>query len=138
MGERLLAASVAANPALTAVSLRVGWCQPGDNHPRTISASGTPKVEGAAEDAEGAHDLAWFRNMWLSNRDLCGTVLAALTADAASWPARAVVVNAMSANAGMAWDLGPTLAWLGYAPHDDAWRALASDGSTPRSRPRPP
>ena len=58
--------------------------------------------------------------MWLSNRDFLAAVSAALTADASGWPAPALVVNAMSANRGMAWDIAPTRALLGYAPQDDS------------------
>lgn len=123
MGERLLRA-IACRPGsrVTGVALRVGWCQPGENHPRTISADGIPvdkEPVGLSLDAQ--RDLRWFRNMWLSNRDFCQVFTLALEADAAGWPARAVILNAMSANAGMPWDLRPTRRYLGYAPQDDAW-----------------
>lgn len=127
MGERLCAATAAVS-RVTAASLRIGWCQPGDNHPRTLVAAGVPGGDDAPGDARTRHDLAWFRGLWLSNRDFTGTVLAALAADAAGWPARAVVVNATSNNAGSPWDLGPTRALLGYAPGDDVWRVLADAG----------
>ncbi len=130
MGERLCAAAAAASPALTAVSLRIGWCQPGANRPDTLNASGVPGEGGAEGDEEAARDLAWFRNMWLSNGDFAAVVLAALTADATRWPARGLVVNAMSDNAGMPWDLSPARALLGYAPRDDAWAGL---GQAPQS-----
>ena len=126
-GERLCTATAAAS-RVTAVSLRIGWCQPGDNHPATLVAAGVPGGDEVPEDAGTRHDLAWFRNMWLSNRDFTGTVLAALTADASVWSARAVVVNAMSNNANTPWDLEPTRALLGYAPRDDAWQVLADAG----------
>ena len=96
MGERLLAGK-ATTGGLTAVSLRVGWCQPGENHPRTLSAGGVP---GEAGDGPGAErDLLWFRSMWLSDGDFTRAVAAALTADADAWPSPAIVVNAMSDNA---------------------------------------
>ena len=38
MGERLCCA-LAARDGMTAVALRIGWCQPGENHPATISGS---------------------------------------------------------------------------------------------------
>jgi nucleoside-diphosphate-sugar epimerase len=126
MGERLLVA-VAGAPGsrVTGVALRIGWCQPGENHPRTISGDGMP-VDTDAKPVTGdaLRDLIWFRNMWLSNRDFCGIFEAALRADAAGWPARALVLNAMSNNAGMPWDLAPTRRYLGYAPQDDAWALL--------------
>lgn len=122
MGERALAAR-AAMDGMTAVSLRIGWCQPGPNHPSTISAAGVPDTSSPAT-ADRARNLLWFRSMWLSNGDFLRAVVAALTADAAAWPAPAIVVNAMSDNAGMPWDLAPTRALIGYAPRDDAWRHL--------------
>ena len=126
MGERLLLAVAGAPKSkVTGVALRIGWCQPGENQPRTISGDGMP-VDTDAKPVTGdaLRDLTWFRNMWLSNRDFCGIVEAALRADAAGWPARALVLNAMSANRGMPWDLGPTRRYLGYAPQDDAWGLL--------------
>ncbi len=66
MGERLCA--VRAGP-FTAVSVRIGWCQPGANTPDTLSAAGTPKLAG--EVAAPERDARWFQDMWLSNRDFC-------------------------------------------------------------------
>lgn len=123
MGERILAAKAEAGGP-KAVSLRIGWCQPGANHPSTISASGVPGAQADAGDTEAAHDLRWFRQMWLSDADFCGLVEAALRADAAAWPASAVVVNAMSANMGTPWDLTPARMLLGYRAVDDVWTAL--------------
>ena len=122
MGERLLAARAEAG-GLTAVSLRIGWCQPGDNRPGTMTASGVPG-ERSPDAPETARTLRWFQGMWLSNRDFLAVVSAALTADAARWPAPAIVVNAMSANAGMVWDIAPTRGLLGYAPQDDSAREI--------------
>ena len=90
--------------ALTGVSVRIGWAQPGDNLARTISHAGSViggMPEATSEDAR--RDLRWFRNMWLSNRDLAAIFLAAVTADAAAWPAPGVVVNGTSANRGTDW-----------------------------------
>lgn len=117
MGERLLAVKAAAG-AFTAVSLRIGWCQPGVNDPATISASGTVKAGAASPNPSEDPAYRWFRGMWLSNRDLIGYILAALSADAAGWPSPAVIVNAVSRNAGMAWDLSAGLERIGYAPMD--------------------
>lgn len=123
MGERAFAVAAAlSGGASTAVSIRIGWVQPGENHPRTMNPSGTV---GGNAPPEQARDLAWFRGMWLSNRDFCHLFERALLADAAGWPGPAVTVNGMSANAGMAWSLDETRAFLGYAPVDDVWRALA-------------
>jgi nucleoside-diphosphate-sugar epimerase len=122
MCERACAVKAAAS-SMTAVSLRIGWCQGGENHPRTMQSTGVP-IESADDDDQARHDLTWFRNMWLSNRDLVGVVGAAILADARSWPAPGVTVNAMSGNTGMPWDLGPTRRLLGYQPQDDVWREL--------------
>ena len=123
MGERLLAAR-AERGGLTAVSLRIGWCQPGENRPETLSSAGVPG-EAVAETPEAARELAWFRAMWLSNGDFLRAVSAALTASDAAWPAPAIVVNAMSDNGGMPWDIGETRRLIGYAPQDDATALLA-------------
>jgi nucleoside-diphosphate-sugar epimerase len=127
MGERLLrAVAEAPGSEVTGISLRVGWCQPGDNHPRTISGDGMPVATEPKDFApEALRDLTWFRNMWLSNRDFLQVFTRALTADATLWPARALVLNAMSNNRGMPWDLAPTRHYLGYTPQDDAWAELA-------------
>jgi nucleoside-diphosphate-sugar epimerase len=118
MGERVIAAK-AESGAFSAVLLRIGWCQPGDNRPQTISAAGTPKSELIEIDPEGDRDLRWFRAMWLSNGDLVRCVSAALRADAAAWPSPAIVVNAMSANRPSPWDLSAGRKLIGYEPVDD-------------------
>ncbi len=123
MGERLCVMR-AERGGLTAVALRIGWCQPGENHPRTITGTGTPEEGGSPGDEAGKRALAWFRNMWLSNRDFTGIVQAAILADADRWPAPGIVVNAMSANAKAPWDLEPTGRLLGYRPVDDVWKVL--------------
>ena len=124
MGERAcLAEAHRSGGALTSVCVRIGWCQPGENRPHTINTSGLPGAnESHGHDTE--RDLRWFRNMWLSNRDFVHLMERALLADAARWPAPGIVVNGMSANAGMPWDLSATEALLGYASRDDIWRHL--------------
>jgi nucleoside-diphosphate-sugar epimerase len=124
MGERLCC-SQATRDGLTAVALRIGWCQAGVNHPSTISGSGTPHSRLESLDDAGRHDLAWFRGMWLSNRDMIGIVAAALRADPAQWPAPGIVVNAVSGNTGMAWNMDRARALLGFVPQDDMARELA-------------
>ncbi|BCP53636.1 NAD-dependent dehydratase [Kaistia sp. 32K] len=123
MGERLCC-SLATRDGLTTVALRIGWCQPGDNHPSSISASGTPHSRLDNLDAAARRDLAWFRGMWLSNRDLVAIFAAALRADAAGWPAPGIVVNAVSGNRDMAWSLARARDLLGYVPKDDMAREL--------------
>lgn len=42
---------------------------------------------------------------------------------AAPLPERFIIVNGMSSNTGMPWDLESTCRILGYRPHDDVTRA---------------
>jgi nucleoside-diphosphate-sugar epimerase len=120
MGERLVAAK-AETGAFTAVSLRIGWCQPGENSPETLSAAGTPKSGSVGANADPDGDLRWFKAMWLSNGDLVRSVLAALRADSSTWPSRAIVVNAVSANRPSPWDLSAGRKLIGYHPLDNVW-----------------
>ena len=126
MGERVLAVK-AETGAFSAVLLRIGWCQPGENSPETISAAGTPKSSLIETDPEREHDLRWFRAMWLSNGDLVRAVFAALRADASAWPSPAIVVNAMSANWPSPWDLSAGRKLIGYKPLDDVSSYAAPD-----------
>jgi nucleoside-diphosphate-sugar epimerase len=125
MGERACTAKAnLSGGTFTAVSVRIGWCQPGDNRPETINASGLPGEKSAAgHDAE--RDLRWFRNMWLSNGDFLRVMERALLAEASAWPAPGIVVNGMSANRGMPWDIESTGKLIGYEPQDDVWRHVA-------------
>jgi nucleoside-diphosphate-sugar epimerase len=121
MGERAcIAEANRSDGNLTAVCVRIGWCQPGDNRPETINTSGLPGE--AVDQSPGAdRDLRWFRNMWLSNRDFAAVIERALLADA-SWPQPGIVVNGMSANRDMPWDVESTRRLIGYEPRDDAWK----------------
>ena len=107
--------------------MRIGWCQRGENHPRTITAGETRVVTEVGATPEVARDLRWFRNMWLSNRDLVGMFLAAITADESNWPTRGIVVNCVSGNKATPWDLEPSRQWLGYTPIDDVWEVLSKE-----------
>lgn len=127
-GERLLRAHALAAPdRFTAVSLRIGWCLTGDGHPSRINAEGGGGGAGGAQvqpPEEKARDLKWFRNMWLSHRDLVDEFEAALRADASRWPEPAIVVNAVSANRGTLWDMEDARNWLEHVPQDDVWTTL--------------
>jgi len=119
-GRACLAEAHRSNGALTAVCVRIGWCQPGENRPETINTSGLPGEEpNVGPDTE--RDLRWFRNMWLSNRDFTAVMERALRADARSWPQPGIVVNGMSANRGMPWDIETTRRMIGYEAQDDIW-----------------
>ena len=103
------------------VCTRIGWCQPGDNHPATLSSAGTPTQDSSAsagEDLESARNDRWFKSMWLSNRDFLQLFSHALFADRTTWPAPCIVVNAMSHNEQMPWSLRESRDWLDYKPED--------------------
>ncbi|KAL7511860.1 hypothetical protein ACHAXN_008878 [Cyclotella atomus] len=123
------------------VVLRIGWCQPGENLPGTLSAAGSPPEflldgaeEGAAlEQSEGdKKDEVWFKQMWLSNRDFLGCFEKALTLEVPTEDIECdihgnvrkgfVLVNAMSNNAGAKWNLEETQKWLGVVSSDDSFR----------------
>jgi len=124
MGERAcIAEAHHSDGPLTSVSARIGWCQPGENRPETLNTSGLPGEESASgPDAE--RDLRWFRNMWLSNRDFVAVIERALVSDAGAWPQPGIIVNGMSANTGMPWDIEATRRLIGYEPRDNAWDHL--------------
>jgi nucleoside-diphosphate-sugar epimerase len=130
MGERAAAcAARMSGGALTSVSVRIGWVQPGANRPETINPTGVASVD-AGPSREDGHDLTWFRNMWLSNPDFAALMQCTLTADPGGWPDPAIVVNGMSANTGMAWEIAGGARLIGYRPRDDVWSALAGSGRT--------
>jgi uronate dehydrogenase len=98
-GERLGHAHSVSH-GLETVALRIGWVRPGENR-----AADVPRARGP-----------WVRLMWLSNRYFCQLVERAI---AAAIPSPFVVVNGMSANTGMRWDVAYTREVLGYEPQDD-------------------
>ena len=58
----------------------------------------------------------WFRQMWLSDRDFLHLMDCCLCAPL---PEPFLIVNGMSANTGMRWDVTTARTVLGYAPQDD-------------------
>ncbi|CAJ0786571.1 Uronate dehydrogenase [Ralstonia condita] len=131
MGERLCqAVAQVSNGRLSIVSLRIGWALPDENDPNDINHSGTADtpVPGELPDEASHIALRWFRNMWLSNEDLRRLFLSAITADPASWPAPAIVVNGVSNNTGMDWGLETGRRLIGYDPQDDLYALLKSRG----------
>ncbi len=119
--------SEATNGRVTSVSTRIGWCQPGENHPSTLSAAGSISIERAGEESRDpslALTDRWFQEMWLSNRDFSQLIVKSLLADSTSWPSPWVVVNGVSRNRGMVWSLCEGRDWLGYDPEDDVYRSL--------------
>jgi uronate dehydrogenase len=91
---------------LSVIAVRIGWVRPGANRAEDI-----PPERGS-----------WFRLMWLSNRDFCRLMECCILAN----PALAfAVVNGMSANTGMRWDIDATRRLVGYEPQDDVARVIA-------------
>jgi nucleoside-diphosphate-sugar epimerase len=99
MGERL-GRSLALAFDLTFIALRLGWIQEGANRPDTLPDD-------------------WARAMWLSNADLVRLFEHAIEAELGDRVF--LVVNGMSNNRRMRWDLTPAAEWLGYIPEDDAY-----------------
>ena len=99
VGERL-GRSLGRAFDMTFIALRLGHIQEGPNRPETLPDE-------------------WARQMWLSNADLVRLFDCAVEAeiDDRSY----VVVNGMSRNHGMRWDLSEAAELLGYLPEDDAF-----------------
>lgn len=89
---------------LSVLAVRIGWVRDGDNRAGDIP----PERE------------AWFRLMWLSNRDYCQFMEKCIEADQTIPFA---VLNAMSANTGMTWDLTESKRLIGYEPLDDVMKS---------------
>jgi NAD+ dependent glucose-6-phosphate dehydrogenase len=100
-GERL-GLSLARTFDLTFIALRLGWVQEGSNRPETLPDD-------------------WSRKLWLSNTDLVRLFDCAVEAEIED--RSFVVVNGMSRNHGMRWDLSDAAELLGYLPVDDAFAA---------------
>lgn len=99
VGERL-GRSYTERHNLSVICFRIGYCQRGDNRPGEHMGWGL-----------------WGQRMWLSDRDLCqGFEKAVLAPNTV----RFAILNLMSDNAGMRWDLEPTRAAIGYVPLDHA------------------
>lgn len=99
-GERI-GKSFAERHGLSVICFRIGYAQrePG-NRPGPHMAWGL-----------------WGQAMWLSDRDLCQGFEKAVLAPP---ELRFAVLNLMSDNPGMRWDLSETRRLLGYAPQDGA------------------
>jgi uronate dehydrogenase len=102
-GERLGKCHAEAH-GLEVIAVRIGWV-----------LRGVPNVPASLPADRGD----WFRLMWLSDRDFCQLMERCLLAEL---PDKFVIVNGMSANTGMPWDLESTTRILGYRPQDDVTR----------------
>ena len=87
----------AAETGISFIALRIGNIQPGENLPHPGMGLGL-----------------WGQLMWLSNRDFIDGVRAAITAAAVPF----AVVNLVSNNPGMRWDMSETQRVLGFVPQD--------------------
>lgn len=90
-----VAASEGRRTGMAVLSLRIGYCAPGDNVPGPHMAFGL-----------------WGQQMWLSNDDWDQAVLKSCTAAFEGTAA----INIVSRNAGMRWDLEAARAAIGYVP----------------------
>jgi NAD+ dependent glucose-6-phosphate dehydrogenase len=98
VGERM-GHTAHARRGLSVICFRIGYVQRGENQP-------------------GAH-MGWGRwgqGMWLSNRDLCQAMERAVLAEGVGF----AVLNLMSNNPGMRWDIETTKQAIGYTPRDGA------------------
>lgn len=83
---------------LSVICLRIGWTQwTHDNQPGPHMAMGR-----------------WGQEMWLSDRDFLGGMLAAINAVDVKFAA----LNLMSSNPGMRWDIAETTKVIGFEPKD--------------------
>lgn len=69
------------------------------------------KIEGLSEDLD-----PWFKRMWLSTPDLCQLVEKAISVPLP--PKTFMVINGMSDNKNMVWDIENARMVLGYSPKD--------------------
>jgi len=80
------------------IALRIGYCQ---------------HTEGNVPGPQMAHGL-WGQQMWLGDRDLCNGFEKAILAENVDF----AVLNLMSNNAGMRWDIDQTARTIGYRPQE--------------------
>src|ERR1700722_17187351 len=92
---------------MSVLCLRIGYCQPGENHPGPHMAFGR-----------------WGQEMWLGNRDWEQAVVKSTTALFKG----AAIVNIVSRNVGMRWDLGEAQAAIDYEPVETCKPALSPGG----------
>ena len=96
IGERI-GRAFAEHRGVSSISFRIGYCQTGDNLPGPHMGWGI-----------------WGQQMWLSNRDLCQAMERAVLAEHLPF----AILNLMSDNPGMRWDIETTKRTIGYVPCD--------------------
>jgi NAD+ dependent glucose-6-phosphate dehydrogenase len=107
MGERL-GKCFAEIYSMSVIVVRIGVVAPGRNLAESIAKEMDP----------------WFQKGWLSNRDYCQLMTRCIEADPSI---RFAVVNGVSANTGMRWDIDHARDLLGYEPTDDVTRREDED-----------
>lgn len=105
VGERL-GRSYHERHGLEVICFRIGYCQEADNPPGRSMGMGK-----------------WGQSMWLSNRDLCHGMERAVLAENIGFK----VLNLMSDNPGMRWDIATTSETIGYLPRDGAAPDLSDE-----------
>ncbi|SFK35339.1 NAD-dependent epimerase/dehydratase family protein [Methylocapsa palsarum] len=84
---------------LSTICFRIGYCLPGENLPGQWMDLGF-----------------WGQLMWLSDRDLCQAMERAVLVDDVGF----AILNLVSDNPGMRWDIDATRTLIGYRPLDGA------------------
>ena len=124
-GERLCQSLASQDSETSFVCVRVGWCQPGENRPETVSSSGTPNKSAAddEQDAQAAATDLWFRRMWISNDDCCRLFQRTVEAPTDAWPGNCVIVNGVSNNTDTPWSLEEGRRYLDFEPVDNVFES---------------
>ena len=112
VGERM-GRSMHARRGVSVICFRIGYLQQDDNLPGAHMGWG-----------------GWGQAMWLSNRDLCQAMERAVLAEGVGF----AVLNLMSDNPGMRWDIETTKRAIGYAPQDGAAPVRERDDRTGRTQ----
>lgn len=102
-----LGLAIAARSGMSFLGLRIGYAQKGDNRPGPHMAFGH-----------------WGQEMWLSNRDWAQAVILAVMSEFTG----SAVLNIVSRNKGMRWDLDEADRTIGYVPEDVHCPALTPIG----------
>lgn len=92
-----LCEAFAAESGLSVIAFRIGYIDPGENRPGPHMAIGL-----------------WGQQMWLSNGDAMRAFRCALEAEGVSY----ALLNLVSRNLGMRWDLSAAHEVIGYVPAD--------------------
>lgn len=134
-GERIANSLALSHPHTQFISIRIGWCQPGENVPEQMDAGGggTNAVSSSSfsraesvypDDSYYDEDLIleWYKKMWLSNRDWQQLAERCVYAQLPDDTPHHLIVNANSKNTGSRWDVSGTTRFLGYQPQDDVTR----------------